>query len=697
MVGPHLALLRNICDPQSKSKPHVTVRFFDKLAIPPDHLKVAVNNIDLLAPGAFGLNKSDVQKNRTIFIRCQSYELLALEHKPDFPTSEFHITLYDGFSDNFSRRLFSVLRKFPWAFRVPLPKTTLKAIDIKSKRKKNDKLALPREYNSAVSQLFFSIFNEEISENTILTLTDKKRLEFAFRICESLHSLTGSFDKVKIPKQSRLEGFDRFPEENYDIHLTPPELAQEIASYAVKLLGKVPIDFGDPAVGTGAFFAALLKVTERSSIKTAIGIDISPKQVEAAKWRWKSMDMDVREGDYLHMNLLPQRNLILANPPYMRHQGINKNYKLELRQRASLDIGIKVSARSGQYLYFILLSHKWMAPGAIGAWLIPSEFMQTEYGRALRYYLAKKVQLLRIHQFDTATPQFENVEVLPCVIFFKNTEPDIKTKTIFSLGGSLLAPVHSEKVGADRLDPEQKWKLKTHQAVERDDTFVQLGDLFSVRRGIATGANDFFVLDRDKAHKLGIPDMALTPLLPKAKNLISEVVSRKQDGYPHVARQLCVINTSLSEKEISEQYPDFMNYLQHGKEIGVMNGHLVGRRHPWYKQEQREPAPFLCTYMGKAHAGKPAIRFIWNKSDAIATNTYLLLYPNKNLATLLKSKPVLAQTIFDLLKACSWTALGEHSRQHAGGLSKIEPKELQQVWMGPLPPEIFDAADRELF
>lgn len=698
IVGPHLALLRNICEPLSKSKPHVTVRFFDKLAIPAGHLNTAVDHIDLLAPGAFGLDLNAEQKNRTIFIRCQSDDLLPLEHKPYFPTSEFHITLYDGTSDQFARDLFKVLNRYSWAFRAILPRSSkLTAIEIKSKARRKIDTLVKREYPPAVMELFHSIFGFDFSEDIFLSLTDKKRLQYADKICKSLQSLTKNFEKIAIPIQKSIVGLDRFPEEEYDIHLTPPELAQEIAAYALKLLGDVPIDFGDPAVGTGAFFAALLKVGRRDSIKSAIGIDISQKQVEAARWRWKSKDMEVREGDYLHMGELPQRNFILANPPYLRHQGIKADYKHELRERASLDIGIRVSALSGQYVYFILLSHKWMAPGAIAAWLIPSEFMQTDYGKALRYYFSKKVQLIRIHQFDNDNPQFENAEVLPCVVVFRNIVPTPDNKVIFSLGGSLKSPNSTEKVGEDRLHPESKWRIQRRTIIERDDTYVKLGDLFSVRRGIATGANSFFVLERDKAKELGIPDIALRPILPKAMNLSSDIVKRKKDGHPNVERQLCVLDSSLSEVEIAEKYPLMMQYLKKGRDEGVLNGYLVSRRSPWYKQEQREPAQFLCTYMGKAHAGKPAIRFIWNKSNAIATNTYLLLYPHTAILKLMKKKPAIAEAIFQLLKASSWQAVGEFSRQHAGGLSKIEPKELQEVWLGPVPQEILEITNKRLF
>src|SRR5438105_4695499 len=50
------------------------------------------------------------------------------------------------------------------------------------------------------------------------------------------------------------------------------------------------------------------------------------------------------------------------------------------------------------------------------------------------------------------------------------------------------------------------------------------------------------------------------------------------------------------------------------------SGHQESRRLPWYAQEKRAPAPFLCTYMGRAQNGRKPFRFLWNQSRALASN-----------------------------------------------------------------------------
>ena len=59
VVGPHLDLLRRVCEPASLSRPHVTVRYFDRLPITAEHLNTSVDHIDIIEPGAFGFEKND--------------------------------------------------------------------------------------------------------------------------------------------------------------------------------------------------------------------------------------------------------------------------------------------------------------------------------------------------------------------------------------------------------------------------------------------------------------------------------------------------------------------------------------------------------------------------------------------------------------------------------------------------------------
>jgi len=108
-------------------------------------------------------------------------------------------------------------------------------------------------------------------------------------------------------------------------------------------------------------------------------------------------------------------------------------------------------------------------------------------------------------------------------------------------------------------------------------------------------------------------------------------------------------------------------------------GYLVRSRTPWYKQEQRQPAPFLCTYMGRSTQDKAPFRFIWNRSAATATNLYLLLTPQHGLAKMLAAHPDRAAWIHEWLSQVTGDKLRGEGRVYRGGLNKIEPKELASI------------------
>ena len=473
---------------------------------------------------------------------------------------------------------------------------------------------------------------------------------------------------------------------------TPTALATDILACARNLLsGTEEVRFLDPAFGTGSFYSALSRVFPAERIVKASGFEIDPHYGKEAQCLWQAAPLTLHLTDFTRATPPASQqdkfNLLICNPPYVRHHHIppaEKNRLLALVRQAT---GIQLSGLTGLYGYFLLLCHTWMAEGGLAGWLIPSEFMDVNYGRQIKRYLLEQVTLLRIHRFRSEDVQFDDAMVSSVVVWFRNHPPPTEHQVEFSYGGSLNAPAMTKHVSSAVLSRTAKW---TGVATSDRDTSgtlpatspleARLGDLFQIKRGIATGANDFFVVSREQAASHGLPWEFLTPILPSPRYLDTDDVLSDEDGNPKIKTQLFLVDCNLPEERVRVEQPSLWRYLEAGKARGIDQRYLSAHRTPWYAQENRPPAPLLCTYMGRQTPGKSRpFRFILNQSRATAPNVYLMLYPKPTLAAELRRTPDLLRSIWQALNQLPPQALIGEGRVYGGGLHKIEPAELSNA------------------
>ena len=342
--------------------------------------------------------------------------------------------------------------------------------------------------------------------------------------------------------------------------------------------------------------------------------------------------------------------------------------------------GMRLSGLAGLYCYFMGLSHAWMADNAIAGWLIPSEFMDVNYGETIKQYLLRGVTLLRIHRFDPNDVQFADALVSSAVVWFRNASPPREHSVTFSFGGSLLNPRISRSVPAEALLREPKWTRFPDADMRTGQVVPTVSEFFQIKRGIATGCNDFFILEANEVAALGLPREAFHPILPSPRYLPEDEIDAEDDGNPIIERRLLLLDTRIPEDEMKNRFPTLWRYLETGKANGIHERYLCRHRSPWYAQDKRAPAPIICTYMGRGDGrnGSP-FRFIRNRSCATVANVYLAMYPTRFLEGSLKRDPALIDRIWKVLNAITPEQLIGEGRVYGGGLHKLEPKELANV------------------
>lgn len=242
------------------------------------------------------------------------------------------------------------------------------------------------------------------------------------------------------------------------------------------------------------------------------------------------------------------------------------------------------------------------------------------------------------------------------VIWFRKAPPPDDHVVEFTYGGTLAEPTASTLVPVDVLRSALKWTRfpLTSDSVPSNNRRPKLSDLFKIKRGLATGANEFFVLTPEQVSTHQLPAEILTPILPSPRYLPVDEIEADHIGDPILDRKLFLLKCNLPEYKVKAKYPTLWKYLQTGVEAGVNKRYLCRYRSPWYAQEDRPASMFLCTYMGRRDTGNGRpFRFILNHSKATAANVYLMLYPNPALEQVLKDRPELLRIVWQGLNQIS--------------------------------------------
>ncbi len=499
-----------------------------------------------------------------------------------------------------------------------------------------------------------------------------------------INTVIAEFEARRLALQDELDAKKEAAERNrMGQFATPTQLAVDILRYARAQLGNsAKVRFIDPAIGTGAFYSALLDVFTEERIAAAVGYEIDPHYGAPAATLWGDTGLEFRLEDFTRAAAPPDAakfDLLICNPPYVRHHHIINGEKQRLRLR-TLDVcGVEIDGLAGLYCYFLGLSHAWLKDGGLAGWLIPSEFMDVNYGAAVKRYLLDKVTLLHIHRFDPHDVQFGDALVSSAVVWFRKVPP-AGHQVRFTYGGSLQQPKLERLVPVEMLRRDPKWtRYPLQESYEVTDGPV-LGDFFKIKRGLVTGNNDYFILSLEEIEQRGLPLEAFKPILPSPRDLPDDEVKADQAGNPILERRLFLLDPPWPEDAIRNHYPKLWAYLEEGKAQGVAESYLCRHRNPWYAQEDRPPAPFICTYLGRSdNKNRRPFRFILNHSQATAANVYLMLYPKLPVARALQDSPELKRRVWAYLNEISAKALLAEGRVYGGGLHKLEPRELGNV------------------
>lgn len=428
----------------------------------------------------------------------------------------------------------------------------------------------------------------------------------------------------------------------------------------------------EPAFGLGIFSRALLKINPNLKIK---GFEIDNVIFEQAKNEFREAPkINILLEDYMYNDWANKYDGIICNPPYFKfHDYDNKHILQEIESK----LKCKLNGFTNLYTLFLLKSIYQLNPNGRCAYIIPSEFLNSDYGTLVKEHLIKTGTLRHIIVFNFEENVFDDALTTASIILCANDDKTDKVQFTNINSAAELNVI--EKLIEDypqindttqtyknqELDSKIKWKAYYQkQSGHKFKDLVPFSDYAKVVRGIATGANDFFTFNLSKAKQFGISEQYLLPCICHSVDVRNfyfdfsdfEELKRKE-------KNVFLLNAvNAEDKYVSD-------YLIKGEIKQINKRFLTAKRNPWYALEKRQPAPIWVSVFNRT-----GLRFVRNKTNVLNLTTFHCVYPKQDLFSDVSIDLLFAY----LLTPTAQQIFEDNSREYGNGLTKFEPNDLNK-------------------
>jgi len=455
---------------------------------------------------------------------------------------------------------------------------------------------------------------------------------------------------------------------------TPPLIADLMAQW---ILGNQNLTtILEPAFGLGIFSRALLAYNQKLKIK---GFDIDQTIFnDASTYFEKYKNISLFLQDYMYNDWGNKYDGIICNPPYFKfHDYDNKNILKDIE----INLNYKLNGATNLYTLFLLKSIFQLAPNGRCAYIIPSEFLNSDYGKIVKSYLIKSKTLRHIIVVNFQENIFDGVLTTASIILCANDgrEDEVQFTNMLSIDDlekiEHLITTYPHFIKTKQtyklsdLNPDIKWKYYYQkQNSLKFKNLVPFSRFAKVVRGIATGSNAYFVFNSSKAKFYSIKKPYLLPCICKATDI-------KKPFFTHSDFEELVLNDKniflLNALDSKDQ--NIINYLEKGENEGINKKFLTSHRTPWFSLEHRPPAPIWVSVFNRT-----GLRFIRNEANIANLTSFHCVYPtSKNLSQNIEIDILFAY----LLTPIAREIFQDNSREYGNGLQKFEPNDINKSFI----------------
>ncbi len=427
----------------------------------------------------------------------------------------------------------------------------------------------------------------------------------------------------------------------------------------------------DPATGMGVFIKSILEISENARID-AFDIDKHILMIcnDSIKKLTGRDNVTLYCKDYMTSGWGVKYDGVICNPPYMRFQNYdNKDIIIEVVKN---NLKIHLSGLTNLYTLFLLKSLSELKEDGRMTYIIPSEFLNSNYGEYVKQYLINEKSLRYVILFDFNSNPFEDVITTSCILLFdkKHRHCSIEFITIHSINeledlSAKITKDHELKIGTKvpflKMEATRKWRAYYQETnSHKYRNLIPLTQIGNISRGIATGSNDYFTFNKEKIDLYKIPDKNLLPCITKSTHANGLFFNEKDfEKLVEKNKRAYLLDAVGTRNE------NVKKYLQLGEEKGIHKKYLTSHRNPWYAQENRPPAPIWVGVFNRK-----GLKFVRNEAGVRNLTTFHCFYLNMFYHG--KANLIFAYLITNIARE----VFQDNRREYGGGLQKFEPNDL---------------------
>jgi len=470
-------------------------------------------------------------------------------------------------------------------------------------------------------------------------------------------------------------------------YYTPPPIIELITEMCIKSPNDKVLD---PACGSGGFLVKAyhklkdLKKKENpfadddklheELLNQLYGIDINPFPAQLSSinlavrnLKVTSRNINLVVSDFFKVKpstgIFPKEfDVVVTNPPYTRQEEME--YKDQIREEAltySDGSKIPLDARAGIYAYFFTQSARFMKNHGMMGQITSDTWLDVGFGEDIKRFFLEHFKIHAIIWYDIRA--FEKALVGTCITILKKEEESkenrdnnivkfvrikkaLPIEKIVTIIENTKKDFEDEHIGItikkqSELEPQDKWGIflrapTIYLKILKNKKITTLGKTVSVKRGITSGANQFFYLDKEKIRLWSLEKGYLKPIIISPKEMKIEVRLHDIDSW--------VLSVHKPKEDLSKEKSNVLKYIQWGEEVettikggkkggsvvkGFHNLSTVTSRKLWYDIGKRESAPIL-----RSRRIWERCVYLLNRADALANDSLYEIRPKNENDTL---------------------------------------------------------------